>query len=69
MGFARLPPAEVSAIAAKGGKAAQESGKAYRFTSKEAEIAGRKGGLATREAWRKIRQGKTNEKPREEAES
>ena len=34
-------------IASKGGKAAHESGRAHEFTSEEARVAGRKGGMAS----------------------
>jgi general stress protein YciG len=46
-GFARMDPAQVRALASRGGKAAHEKGKAHEFTSEEARVAGRKGGLAT----------------------
>jgi len=42
-GFASMPREEVVRIAASGGKAAQEQGRAHRFTSAEASIAGKKG--------------------------
>ena len=43
-GFAALSPEARSEIASRGGKAAQASGKAHRYTSETATIAGRKGG-------------------------
>lgn len=45
-GFAAMDPAMVRAIARKGGLAAHERGTAHRFTTDEAQEAGRKGGLA-----------------------
>lgn len=41
-GFAQLPAEVQRAIAAKGGKAAQASGRAHRFTLEEARAAARK---------------------------
>jgi uncharacterized protein len=45
-GFAAMDRAAVRAIARKGGAAAHAKGTAHRFTTEEARIAGRKGGLA-----------------------
>ena len=45
-GFARMAPEVVREISKKGGKAAHAAGTAHEFTSEEARIAGRKGGLA-----------------------
>jgi general stress protein YciG len=45
-GFASLTPEKMREIASKGGKAAHAKGTAHKFTSEEAKIAGRKGGLA-----------------------
>lgn len=45
-GFASLPSAERSRIASVGGKAAWQQGTAHRWTSQEAQVAGRKGGNA-----------------------
>jgi general stress protein YciG len=45
-GFAAMDAAKQKAIASKGGKAAQRTGTAHRFTSQEAREAGRKGGVA-----------------------
>ena len=45
-GFASMDKERQREIASKGGKAAHKSGKAHRFTSEEAKIAGRKGGRA-----------------------
>jgi general stress protein YciG len=46
-GFAAMDPKLVSELATRGGKAAHRAGTAHEFTSEEARIAGRKGGLAT----------------------
>lgn len=45
-GFAAMDRRRVSEIASKGGKAAHAAGTAHRFTSDEARVAGRKGGVA-----------------------
>jgi general stress protein YciG len=45
-GFAAMDPTLVSELAKRGGKAAHQAGTAHQFTSEEARIAGRKGGLA-----------------------
>lgn len=44
-GFAGLPIAERRRIAAEGGRAAHACGKAHEFSSREASLAGRIGGL------------------------
>jgi general stress protein YciG len=46
-GFAAMDPQLVSELAKRGGKAAHRAGTAHQFTSDEARIAGRKGGMAT----------------------
>jgi len=46
-GFAGMDPAQVRALASRGGRAAHEQGTAHEFTSEEARAAGRKGGLAS----------------------
>lgn len=46
-GFAAMDPQQQREIAAKGGRAAHESGNAHEFTSEEAREAGRKGGQAS----------------------
>jgi general stress protein YciG len=46
-GFAAINRKVVSEIARKGGKAAHSAGSAHQFTSDEARVAGRKGGLTT----------------------
>ncbi len=48
-GFAAMDPRLVSELASRGGKAAQRAGTAHRFSSDEARVAGRKGGIATGE--------------------
>lgn len=45
-GFAAMDRSKVSEIASKGGKAAHAAGTAHQFTSDEARVAGRKGGIA-----------------------
>jgi general stress protein YciG len=45
-GFAAMDRERVRAIARTGGKAAHAAGTAHRFTTSEAQAAGRKGGLA-----------------------
>jgi len=47
-GFAAMDPKLVVELARKGGIAAQAGGTAHRFSSEEARIAGRKGGLMTK---------------------
>lgn len=46
-GFASMDENKQREIAAKGGRAAHESGNAHEFTSEEAREAGRKGGQAS----------------------
>jgi general stress protein YciG len=46
-GLAAMDPKLVSELAKRGGKAAHLAGTAHQFTSEEARIAGRKGGMAT----------------------
>jgi general stress protein YciG len=48
-GFASMSPEERSRIAQMGGKAAQATGRAHKFTSEEAREAGRKGGAVSRQ--------------------
>lgn len=45
-GFALLSPERRRELAAIGGKAAQAAGRGHRYTSDEAKLAGRLGGLA-----------------------
>ena len=47
-GFSGMDPEKHREIARKGGKAAQATGKAHKFTTEEAKEAGRKGGRARR---------------------
>ena len=44
-GFGSMSPEQRRAIASQGGYAAQATGKVHRWTSGEASIAGKKGGL------------------------
>jgi general stress protein YciG len=46
-GFAAMDRTLVSELAKRGGKAAHRAGTAHQFTSEEARVAGRKGGMAT----------------------
>lgn len=46
-GFAAMSPEKHREIAARGGRAAHENGTGHRYTSEEARVNGRKGGLAT----------------------
>jgi general stress protein YciG len=45
-GFAAMDRDRVKEMASKGGKAAHAAGTAHQFTSDEARVAGRKGGMA-----------------------
>ncbi len=45
-GFASMSPEKQKEIASKGGKAAHAKGTAHKWTSEEAQAAGRKGGKA-----------------------
>ena len=45
-GFASMEPNKQRKIASKGGKAAHAKGTAHKWSSEEAKLAGRKGGLA-----------------------
>jgi general stress protein YciG len=45
-GFAAMDRKKVSEIASKGGKAAHAAGTAHQFSSDEARVAGKKGGIA-----------------------
>lgn len=53
-GFASLSPERQREIASAGGRAAHEQGTAHQFTSEEAREAGRKGGLARANKFRKV---------------
>jgi general stress protein YciG len=68
-GFAAMDREVVSEIIArKGGKAAHSAGSAHQFTSDEARVAGRKGGLTTH-ARRREAVRRQNEAQRESAGS
>ena len=45
-GFAAMTPEKKREIASLGGRAAHASGRAHQFSSDEARVAGRKGGMA-----------------------
>ncbi len=45
-GFAAITPERRREISARGGKAAHAAGTAHKFTTEEAQAAGRKGGAA-----------------------
>ncbi len=47
-GFAAMSPEKKREIASKGGKAAHAMGTAHKWTSEEAQAAGRKGGSISR---------------------
>lgn len=47
-GFASMDKDKQRAIASKGGKAAHQKGTAHEWTSEEAKLAGRKGGIVSR---------------------
>jgi len=53
-GFAAIDRKLLGEIARKGGKAAHSAGTAHEFTSEEARVAGRKGGLASHAKRRKL---------------
>jgi len=48
-GFASMTPEQQREIASKGGKAVQALRKAHKWTSEEAQAAGRKGGMMRRD--------------------
>jgi general stress protein YciG len=47
-GFAAMDPERARELSRRGGKAAHRAGTAHTFTTEEARVAGRKGGLAKR---------------------
>lgn len=47
-GFASMSPEKKREIASKGGKAAHAMGTAHKWTSEEAQAAGRRGGTVSR---------------------
>lgn len=56
-GFAGMNPDEHREICRRGGKQAHASGTAHEFTSDEAREAGRKGGRASAERRRRVKDG------------
>ncbi len=60
-GFAAMDRERVREIASKGGRAAHAAGTAHQFTSEEARIAGRKGGMAPH-----VRRGGVRRRPAQE---
>lgn len=63
-GFAAMDRDRVREIASKGGKAAHAAGTAHQFTSDEARVAGRKGGMAPH-----VRRGGVRRRPNGESSS
>jgi len=59
-GFAAMDRERVKAIASKGGRAAHAAGTAHQFSSDEARIAGKKGGMAPH-----VRRGGVRRRPAE----
>src|SRR5436190_23859216 len=59
-GFAAMDRDRVKEIASKGGKAAHAAGTAHQFSSDEARVAGRKGGMAPH-----VRRGGVRRRPSE----
>jgi len=59
-GFAAMDRNRVREIASKGGKAAHAAGTAHQFSSDEARVAGRKGGMAPH-----VRRGGVRRRPNE----
>jgi general stress protein YciG len=57
-GFASMAPELVRELAKRGGIAAHRAGTAHQFTSDEARVAGRKGGITTHEK-RRAKTGNT----------
>lgn len=49
-GFAAIPPERQREIARLGGQTAHRMGRAHKFTSEEAKLAGSKGGIARKAA-------------------
>lgn len=60
-GFAAMDRDRVKAIASKGGRAAHAAGTAHQFSSDEARIAGKKGGMAPH-----VRRGGVRRRPASE---
>lgn len=63
-GFAAMDRDRVKSIASKGGKAAHAAGTAHQFSSDEARVAGRKGGMAPH-----VRRGGVRRRPQSEGPS
>ena len=63
-GFAAMDRDRVREIASKGGKAAHAAGTAHQFSSDEARVAGRKGGMAPH-----VRRGGVRRRPNESGTS
>lgn len=61
-GFAAMDRDRVKEIASKGGKAAHSAGTAHQFSSDEARVAGRKGGMAPH-----VRRGGVRRRPSNES--
>jgi general stress protein YciG len=61
-GFAAMDRERVKAIASKGGRAAHAAGTAHQFSSDEARVAGKKGGMAPH-----VRRGGVRRRPTGEA--
>jgi general stress protein YciG len=60
-GFAAMDRDRVKAIASKGGRAAHAAGTAHQFSSDEARVAGKKGGMAPH-----VRRGGVRRRPQGE---
>lgn len=60
-GFAAMDRDRVKAIASKGGRAAHAAGTAHQFSSDEARVAGKKGGMAPHVRRGGVRRRGTNE--------
>jgi general stress protein YciG len=63
-GFAAMDRDRVKAIASKGGRAAHAAGTAHQFSSDEARVAGKKGGMAPH-----VRRGGVRRRPQMEGGS
>jgi general stress protein YciG len=63
-GFAAMDRDRVKAIASKGGRAAHAAGTAHQFSSDEARVAGKKGGMAPH-----VRRGGVRRRPQPEPPS
>jgi len=61
-GFAAMDRDKVKEIASKGGKAAHSAGTAHQFSSEEARVAGKKGGMAPH-----VRRGGVRRRPAAES--